>query len=521
MVEIETNIMRMEEMIKKYESMTGQKHSVLPKDLIVTMMIDVCTKDLRDHLELTIKEETILEVRTEIFNYVERKRNNVNEQFVQIETNNIDEYWSNDEYDNSWHAHEQEQHEELHYFGGKGGKGQGQYGKGSGKSFQWEAKGKGKYSPKGGSYWNKGGSGDGKGGKGKGKEGKSGFQGDCYWCGKFGHSQRDCADKDAYMSWVRKGKGKGKGDESEVNNFEGDKDCSSLDKMENASPGKHHQLCGSLEWHGAGAPFRPLNSLMSVNPWSMLARDDDETYETADNIETDVPPGLAKWKVVSKTKMPQVKKWKSTNDVKDSKYRGRSNDLGGAATWRRLHADGFKSSGMCSEKHDEHTVKMVELSSMEEFVELFNVETNTESENDGNEDYIDFTVDSGAADTVGNKEVAPNCKVVPSYGSRNGIKYVAAAGKVISNEGEKNVKTKTAEGHMCGIKIQVAQVNKALLSVSKICDAGHEVLFTKDGGKIVHQETGQVVQFRRVDGVYRLRVKVIRETGSGFPRPGM
>ena len=55
LVEIETSIMRLEEMIKKYESMTGQKHAVLPPDLVVTMMIDVCTKDLREHLELTIK----------------------------------------------------------------------------------------------------------------------------------------------------------------------------------------------------------------------------------------------------------------------------------------------------------------------------------------------------------------------------------------------------------------------------------------------------------------------------------
>jgi len=99
------------------------------------------------------------------------------------------------------------------------------------------------------------------------------------------------------------------------------------------------------------------------------------------------------------------------------------------------------------------------------------------------------------------------------------VKYVAAAGKVISNEGEKHVQTQTSEGHMCGIKIQVAQVNKALLSVSKICDVGHEVVFTKDGGKIIHKESGQIVHFRRVDGVYRLRVKVVRESGTGFTRP--
>ena len=220
-----------------------------------------------------------------------------------------------------------------------------------------------------------------------------------------------------------------------------------------------------------------------------------------------------------KPKMPRVKKWLPKSDKKDSKYGCWSSDQGGAATWHCLRADGFKSSGMCGKKTDELEIKPFELSNIEELFEIFNIETNGQTENDPHGDFIDFTVDSGAADTVANREIAPNTPVVPSHGSRNGVKYVAAAGKVISNEGEKHVQTETAEGHLCGIKIQVAQVNKALLSVSKICDVGHEVIFTKDGGRIVHQVTGQVVHFRRVDGVYRLRVKVVKGSGSGFTRP--
>ena len=43
------------------------------------------------------------------------------------------------------------------------------------------------------------------------------------------------------------------------------------------------------------------------------------------------------------------------------------------------------------------------------------------------------------------------------------------------------------------------------MSVSKICDAGHEVKFTKDGGQIVHMETGHV-EVRRM---FCLRMPVI------------
>ena len=37
------------------------------------------------------------------------------------------------------------------------------------------------------------------------------------------------------------------------------------------------------------------------------------------------------------------------------------------------------------------------------------------------------------------------------------------------------------EGHKCALKMQVTDVRKPLMSVSKICDAGHKVTFTKDG----------------------------------------
>ena len=83
------------------------------------------------------------------------------------------------------------------------------------------------------------------------------------------------------------------------------------------------------------------------------------------------------------------------------------------------------------------------------------------------------------------------------------------------------MRVQTEEGHICNLNMQITAVNKALLSVSKICDAGHDVIFTNNGGKIVHCETGQETQFRRVDGVYRLRMKILGEPSTGFTRQGM
>ena len=61
---------------------------------------------------------------------------------------------------------------------------------------------------------------------------------------------------------------------------------------------------------------------------------------------------------------------------------------------------------------------------------------------------------------------------------------------------------KASEGHRCKLKMQVTAVNKALLGVSQIFDAGHEVVITKSGCRRVHNGTGQVVQFKRADGAY-------------------
>jgi len=533
--ELERTILKLEEMVTKYESMSKVE---LPEDLIIITMIDLCHKELREHLELNNKSMKKSDVREEIFSYIERTRNAVKDKFDTVEGQGIHymnnqggEMWEDD--GGSWGWPEQERpQEDLQYFGGKGedlqyfgGKGGGKSfgGKNQGKGFQWDPKGKGKSAPKGGYTYGKGFESGGKGGKGKAK---GGFQGDCFWCGKFGHSQRDCPNKDAYMSWVRKGKGKGE----EVHSVEEKPEFSNLERMEYENPNKCHQLCGSLERWTAGDHYLPLSSLNTVNRWSILSRDED----AAEDYETTEPPGLHYVQSCPKKKMPRVKKWAPKRDKQvtvvksemqsELQYCCGPSGLGVPATWGVRLSDGFKSSGKYNTKNEhieEPVLPMIELSNIEEIFEICNIENEGHTGDDGEGEFIDFTVDSGAADTVANENVASKCPTVPSEGSRKGVKYVAAAGTVISNDGEKNVKTQTAEGHLCGIKIQIAKVNKALLSVSKICDAGHEVTFNRTGGRIIHSATGQVVNFRRVDGVYRLRVKVVRETGSGFTRPGM
>ena len=117
-----------------------------------------------------------------------------------------------------------------------------------------------------------------------------------------------------------------------------------------------------------------------------------------------------------------------------------------------------------------------------------------------------ITIDSGASENVISEKMAPQFEVKPSQGSREGVRYVTANGETMANRGEKDVKVMTHEGHRCLLKMQVTDVKKPLMSVARICDAGHRVVFTKDGGSIEHEVTGQTTKFDRIDNVYRLQV---------------
>ena len=146
------------------------------------------------------------------------------------------------------------------------------------------------------------------------------------------------------------------------------------------------------------------------------------------------------------------------------------------------------------------------------------MEVNTVTNEKGEDLWI--TVDSGASENATPDRMAPQPKVKPSTGSRNGVQCVAANGNMMRNKGEKDVKVTTEEGHRCVLKMQVRDVQKPLMSVARICDAGHKVTFTKAGGIIEHEATGQRTKFQRVDNVYRLKVGVAEEK-SVFRRQGM
>ena len=67
-------------------------------------------------------------------------------------------------------------------------------------------------------------------------------------------------------------------------------------------------------------------------------------------------------------------------------------------------------------------------------------------------------------------EVAPDIRVEESPGSKRGQAYMSASGERIPNPGQQHIDFVTDEGRQLRGQYQVADVNRPLLSVGKICD---------------------------------------------------
>jgi len=114
--------------------------------------------------------------------------------------------------------------------------------------------------------------------------------------------------------------------------------------------------------------------------------------------------------------------------------------------------------------------------------------------------------------------------------SKNGRKYAGPDGSRIPNLGEVDAIFDVDEGYRCGMKVQVAEVQRPLIAVTHLTAAGNRVVLSEDGGEVVHVKTGKRVKIHRRGGVYTLRMWIPAAPGagnagggvtaSGFPRPG-
>ena len=102
-------------------------------------------------------------------------------------------------------------------------------------------------------------------------------------------------------------------------------------------------------------------------------------------------------------------------------------------------------------------------------------------------------VDSGATETVITEQMLSAIKLHEGTQSRRGVTYEVANGVTIPNLGEKKFIAHTQGGQKRGITAQVCEVNKALLSVTKLVQQGNRLVFADNGSYIENVETGEKV----------------------------
>jgi hypothetical protein len=136
------------------------------------------------------------------------------------------------------------------------------------------------------------------------------------------------------------------------------------------------------------------------------------------------------------------------------------------------------------------------------------LQTQTLSAIDGVQKLI-MGVDSGAAVTVIPQDCCRDYPIIPNEMSQHGGAYRAANGQAVPDLGTRVLNTRTPDGQVRSMKARVCPVNKGLLAVSEMVDAGHTVVFSKQHSFARHDQTGVITNFTKRNKVYELELSVL------------
>ena len=119
---------------------------------------------------------------------------------------------------------------------------------------------------------------------------------------------------------------------------------------------------------------------------------------------------------------------------------------------------------------------------------------------------IELCADTGACDNVMPKEMGKHIPILASLMSKAGGKYECANAANIANLGERRclLWADNSSGPK-GIVIQVADVHKPLLSLSRCADMGFESRFGKYAGALIDSSTGEWIPLLRKGNLYVLK----------------
>ena len=116
------------------------------------------------------------------------------------------------------------------------------------------------------------------------------------------------------------------------------------------------------------------------------------------------------------------------------------------------------------------------------------------------------SVQTPACDTVMPRKMCQGIAIQPSLQSMQCMEYEVADGNTIPNLGERRCIMWTdgaAEARQ--LNLQVADVRKALVSLSRCADMGSESRFGRVAGALIDEESGEVIPLQRKGNLYVLK----------------
>ena len=131
---------------------------------------------------------------------------------------------------------------------------------------------------------------------------------------------------------------------------------------------------------------------------------------------------------------------------------------------------------------------------------------------------LEMAMDSGASESVVNDEMLPRIETLEAEAMKKGVQYEVADGTLIPNLGEKKFIAVSDTGVARQMRAQVCDVNKALLSVHRVVQAGNRVVFASSGSYVEDETAGETMELIEKGGMYMLRLWVKAQSFGG-PEP--
>ena len=124
-----------------------------------------------------------------------------------------------------------------------------------------------------------------------------------------------------------------------------------------------------------------------------------------------------------------------------------------------------------------------------------------------------ITVDSGAAISVTNPDVFPQCVVQPSVGSKAGQRFVGVGGPAIPNLGQITPEMVLETGDVGSVNFQAAEVRKPLMAVSDVNKKKNPCWFDGNDSHIIPSSCPQLPEIRRLISEAQRKVPLHLEKG--------